>query len=158
MADDVTPSPLLTLITEARDGRLLVRIDPEEFARVEFECNSFKETIREIQKDMEQVSRIGTWGFGDHPGTILTSAPTMATRFRAKAMGHPSGDDFHAVLEEHWLAVEDIRRLHATIRDRFIAQDQDFAARFQAETARLDQLSDPHGQPGITGPLPGAVR
>ncbi|MEU7140482.1 hypothetical protein ABZ942_13610 [Nocardia sp. NPDC046473] len=156
MADEPVPGPLTSLITEANEGRLSLRMSPEGFAKIERECVYFQDhVIREIQQDVRDISRIGTWGFGDHAGSTLTSAPTMANRFRAKSMGHPSGDDFYTVLEEHWRAVEDIRQLHATIRDRFIAQDAEFAARFNAEVARLDQLANPSGQPGVTGPVPG---
>ncbi|MFI6040292.1 hypothetical protein ACIA8C_01585 [Nocardia sp. NPDC051321] len=155
MADQPAPSPLASLITEAKDGRLAVRMDPEGFAKLDRECTDFQETIRKIQQSMRDIGRIGTWGFGDHPGSTLTSAPTMANRFRAKASDHPGGDDFKTVLEEHWRAVEDIRQLHAAIRDRYIAQDTEFAARFKAEIARLDQLPDRNGQPGVTGPIPG---
>lgn len=155
MADEGAPGPLKGLIDEGRDGRLSVRMTPEDFAKLDRECGNFQEVIRELQGDVRRISGITTWGFGDHPGSMLTSAPTMANRFRAKSHGHPGGDDFHTVLEEHWRAVEDIRQLHATIRDRFIAQDVDFAARFNAEIARLDQLPDRNGQPGVTGPIPG---
>ncbi|MFD6162436.1 hypothetical protein ACFWF7_01540 [Nocardia sp. NPDC060256] len=155
MADEGAQSPLKSLIDEGRDGRLSVRMSAEDFAKLDRECTNFQEVIREIQTDVMRISSISTWGFGDHPGSMLTSAPTMANRFRAKSNGHPGGDDFYTVLDEHWRAVEDIRQLHATIRDRFIAQDADFAARFKAEIARLDQLPDPNGQPGVTGPIPG---
>ncbi|MFI7003492.1 hypothetical protein [Nocardia sp. NPDC050175] len=155
MADEAPPSPLASLITQARDGAVSVRMEPEQFAKIEYECNAFKEVIRDIQKDVQQVARIGTWGFGDQSGSKLTSAPTMANRFRAKSMGHPGGDDFNTVLDEHFRAVEDIRQLHATIRDRFLAQDAEWSARFNAEIARLNQFPDRNGQPGVTGPIPG---
>lgn len=155
MADEGAQSPLKSLIDAGRDGQLSVRMTPEDFAKLDRECGNFMEVIRDIQADVKQISGTATWGFGDHPGSPLTSAPTMANRFRAKSDGHPGGDDFYTVLDEHWRAVEDIRQLHATIRDRFIAQDADFAARFKAEIARLDQLPDRNGQPGVTGPIPG---
>ncbi|MFD3596762.1 hypothetical protein ACFWU5_28950 [Nocardia sp. NPDC058640] len=133
-------TPLTSLITEAKNGNLTVRMDPEEFAKIEYECQAFKTTIVAIQANIDDVAKIQTWGFGDHGGSILTSAQTMADRFRKIANGSQGGNDFHTVLKEHWEAVEDIRLLHVAVRDRFIAEDEAFATRFNAETARLDQI------------------
>ncbi|MEV0687195.1 hypothetical protein AB0I35_25330 [Nocardia sp. NPDC050378] len=132
-------TPLASLISEAKSGNLTVRMDPESFARIEYECEAFKTTIKNIQRSVGDLTNIQTWGFGDHEGSFLTSAPTMADRFRKIAKGSESGNDFHTVLQEHWTAVEDIRLLHVAIRERFVAEDESFAARFNAETARLDQ-------------------
>ncbi|WP_433657908.1 hypothetical protein ACQPW1_39350 [Nocardia sp. CA-128927] len=138
MADDAQPSPLANLITEAREGRLNVRMEPEEFAKIDHECENFKElVIREIQRTMTEISQITTWGIGDHAGSQLTSAPTMAQRFREKAQGGP--DSFYDVLEEHYRIVEDIRLLHQEVRNRFMGQDGQWAARFQAELTSLEQ-------------------
>ncbi|WP_147403922.1 hypothetical protein [Nocardia panacis] len=126
------------LIAEAKSGALSVRMSPEEFARIDHECRRFvKETIREVQNDMREISKIDKWGFGDHPDSKLTSAPTMARRFREKAMGQPDGNDFYTILEEHKSAVESIRQLFGAMRDRYIAQDSTLAARFKAESERL---------------------
>ncbi|MFE3546477.1 hypothetical protein ACFXK0_26235 [Nocardia sp. NPDC059177] len=137
-------TPLGPLITEAKNGSLTVRMDPEEFAKIEYECAAFQATIKQIQTKIDDVSKLQTWGFGDHAGSQLTSATTMAERFRKKSKGQEDGNDFHTVLQEHWDAVEDIRLLHVAIRDRYIAEDESFAARFTAETERLDQLPGGH--------------
>ncbi len=142
-------SPLANLITESRNGQLTVRMDPEEFARVDRECANFQKVIRDLQRTMKEVSDISTWGFGDHQDSNLTSAQTIADRFRKKSMG--GENNFHAILEEHWLVVEDIRELHVAIRDQFMAVDESFAARFHAEAERLAPLTDSNGQPGVTG-------
>ncbi|MGW5573250.1 hypothetical protein ACWEVD_18810 [Nocardia thailandica] len=136
----VDSTPLGPLITLAQNGELSVRMEPEEFAKIEYECQAFKTTIRQIQEKIDGVSRLQTWGFGDHAGSNLSSATTIAERFRKKSSGQDDGNDFHTVLDEHWAAVEDIRLLHSTIRDRFVLVDTDFAARFAAEAARLDQV------------------
>ncbi|MGW0248005.1 hypothetical protein ACWDYH_15365 [Nocardia goodfellowii] len=145
-------SPLAKLIAEGRDGQLTVRMDPEEFAKVDRECTTFQTVIRDLQTAMNEISGISTWGFGDHQGSNLTSAQVIASRFRAKSQG--GENNFNSILEEHWLVVEDIRLLHAAIRDRFMAEDESFAARFHAEVENLERLSDPSGQPGVTGPIP----
>ncbi|MFI9509251.1 hypothetical protein [Nocardia sp. NPDC052566] len=112
-------------------------MDPEEFAKIDYECEKFKLVIQDIQQDMREISEIATWGIGDHTGSQLTSAPTMAKRFREKAMG--GSDDYHTVLEEHYKIVEDIRVLHEVMRDRYIATDADWAARFRAQLTSLQQ-------------------
>jgi hypothetical protein len=138
MADDAQPSPLANLITEAREGRLKVRMEPEEFARIDHECENFKELIiRDIQRTMTSISQIETWGIGDHTSSQLTSAPIMAKRFREKAQG--GSDSFYDVLEQHYRIVEDIRLLHEEIRNRFMEQDEQWAARFQAELTSLER-------------------
>ncbi|WP_120043139.1 hypothetical protein [Nocardia panacis] len=126
------------LIAEAKTGALTLRMSPEDFARIDHECVLFvKEVIRDVQNDMIEISKIEKWGFGDHPDSMLTSAPTMARRFREKAMGQPDGNDFYTILSAHKRTVDSIRQLFAAMRDRYIAHDEDFATRFKAESERL---------------------
>lgn len=132
-----TTSPFTGLIEEARSGALNLRMEPEEFARLDRECTEFETVIRQIQQTMTDISNINTWGFGDNSESGLTSARVMAHRFRTKARG---GDDsFYDVLEEHYVIVEDIRTLHQLIRERFTAADEEWATRFNAEAAALGQ-------------------
>lgn len=135
MVEPPPKTPLAHLITDARSGALGVRMDPEDFARVECECRAFQEVIREIQTSVDEVSQVETWGIGDHPGSRLTSAPVLAARFRTKSRGTPGS--FYEVLDEHWQVVEDIRALHAAVRDRLVQADDEFAARLRAELTRL---------------------
>ncbi|MFC9897988.1 hypothetical protein ACFVMC_30215 [Nocardia sp. NPDC127579] len=140
MAEDSEPGLGTDVLGAASAGKLRVWMDPEQFARIEYECNSFKRVIEEISAEMRSISEIAVWGFGDD-SYDLTSAPVMAARFRGKAAGHETGDDFVSVLAEHLSVVEEIRTLHALARERYLAQDAELAARFRAELARLDQLS-----------------
>ncbi|WP_405164975.1 hypothetical protein OG203_07635 [Nocardia sp. NBC_01499] len=137
MADDPKPTPLANLITEAREGRLVVRMEPEEFAAIDHECTRFKEVIAAVQQDMLAISQIQTWGFGDHPGSGLMGAPALGQQFRDKANGGP--DSHFAVLEEHFGVVEDIRRLHEEVRNRLMEHDDAWAARFRNTLASLEQ-------------------
>lgn len=130
------PSTFSGLIEQAQVGALKLRMEPEEFARIDHECTEFQSVIRSIQTEMTFVSQIQTWGFGDHANSGLSSARVMADRFRTKARG--GEDSFYDVLEEHYKIVEDIRVLHQVIRDRFMAEDEAWAARFNAEVAALD--------------------
>ncbi|MFI6172975.1 hypothetical protein ACIBCN_39785 [Nocardia sp. NPDC051052] len=137
MADDPKPTPLANLITEAREGRLTVRMKPEEFAKIDHECTHFKEVIRAVQQDMTAISQVQTWGFGDHPGSGLMGAPSLAKQFRDKAQGGP--DSHYEVLEEHLGVVEDIRQLHEAVRNRLMEHDDEWAARFRTALASLEQ-------------------
>ncbi|MEV0332080.1 hypothetical protein [Nocardia sp. NPDC050717] len=136
MAGENDQSAFSGLIEQARGGSLNLRMEPEEFARIERECTEFQTAIGQIQQVMTDISKIETWGFGDHANSGLSSARVMADRFRSKARG--GEDSFFDVLEEHYAIVEDIRVLHQVIRDRFMAEDEAWAARFQAEVAALD--------------------
>ncbi|GEM29745.1 hypothetical protein NN3_07520 [Nocardia neocaledoniensis NBRC 108232] len=136
MAGDDGQSVFSGMIEQARVGSLNLRMEPEEFARIDRECTEFQTTIGQIQQSMTDISKIATWGFGDHANSGLSSARVMADRFRTKARG--GEDSFYDVLEEHYKIVEDIRVLHQVIRDRFMAEDEAWAARFNAEVAALD--------------------
>ncbi|MFD3596641.1 hypothetical protein ACFWU5_28315 [Nocardia sp. NPDC058640] len=127
------------LIEQARAGALTLRMEPEEFARLDRECTEFQTVIGQIQQTMTDISNINTWGFGDNAESGLTSARVMANRFRNKARG--SDDSFYDVLEEHYIIVEDIRILHQLIRDRFMAADEEWASRFNAEATGLAQAA-----------------
>ncbi|MFC6013459.1 hypothetical protein [Nocardia lasii] len=125
------------MIEQARAGALTVRMEPEEFARLDRECTEFQTVIGQIQQTMTDISAINTWGFGDNAESGLTSARVMAFRFRDKARG--GTDSFYDVLEEHYIIVEEIRVLHQLIRDRFMAADEEWAARFTTEATALAQ-------------------
>ncbi|RJO76632.1 hypothetical protein D5S18_10165 [Nocardia panacis] len=141
MADQEKPGQLAGLIAEAAEGRLNLRMSPEEFARIDRECAHFVDhVIADVQSEMKYVAGINLWGFGDHPDSLLTSAPAMAERFRKKAMGQEDGNSFATVLTENAHAVEEIRQLFAAMRDRYIEQDRHFADRFHTEAARIDKL------------------
>ncbi|MGW5320063.1 hypothetical protein [Nocardia thailandica] len=137
MAEGAASSPFGGFIAEAQAGSLSLRMEPEDFARIDHECQAFQQVIRTIQTTTTEISQIKTWGFGDHSGTNLTSAPIMAARFREKSRG--SDNSFHAVLELHYARVEEIRQLHEVIRQRFVAADEEWAARYNAEIAALEQ-------------------
>lgn len=51
-----SPDPLAKLITEARAGRLNLRIEPEQFVYIEQDCQRFKDLIRYMQREAEYRS------------------------------------------------------------------------------------------------------
>lgn len=64
MADSTTPPqrPLEGLINDAKEGRLTVnfnqdvRVNAEEFAYIERDCQAFKDSIRNIQQIAKEIS------------------------------------------------------------------------------------------------------
>ncbi|MGQ4617318.1 hypothetical protein [Nocardia sp. R7R-8] len=139
--DSPLPRPLANLINEARDGRLAVRMDPEQFVYVDRDCEFFKGRIRDIQRIMTDISRMEDWGLGEHyhgnSGKELVSGKTMVKRYREKARGSQNGA--YEVMESHLQVVEDIQNLFRTIRDRYAQQDADWAARYRDLESSLPQ-------------------
>ncbi|RBO86877.1 hypothetical protein [Nocardia puris] len=157
MSDNDTPSPLANLITEAREGRLGLRIEPEDFVYIDRDCTRFLELIENMQREAEDIANIeaSQWGIGaDVP--MLTSAQTLVSRFKEKAKG--SDNSVYAVLDEHYKIVQDIQTLHNVIKDRYIAADAEFAQRVNALLERLPEHPTPiravPSQPGVTTASP----
>ncbi|TQM28899.1 hypothetical protein [Nocardia bhagyanarayanae] len=147
--------PIANLITDAREGRLGLRMEPEDFVYIDRDCERFKLAIRAMQHEAQAISEIdkAQWGIGAD-NAILTSAQTLVDRFRTKGKG--SDNSIHAILEDHFRIVEDIQTLHREIRQRYVDADADFAARVNKILARLpEQLTpiDPaQSKPGVGQP------
>lgn len=155
MAEDTAPRPIANLITEAREGRLQLRIEPEDFVYIDRDCERFKRLIRTMQGEAEAISQIEKqqWGIGAD-NAILTSAQTLVDRFRTKGKG--SDNSIHAILEDHFRIVEDIQTLHREIRQRYVDTDATFAARVNNLLAQLPEQPTPidpaQSQPGVGQP------
>ncbi|MBF6211703.1 hypothetical protein IU433_16580 [Nocardia puris] len=153
MSDDEAPSPLANLITEAREGRLGLRIEPEDFVYIDRDCQRFLDLIDTMKDEAEAISNIenSQWGIGADV-EMLTSAQTLVSRFKEKAKG--SDNSVYALLDEHYKIVQDIQTLHNVIKDRYIAADAEFAQRVNALLERLPDRPTPIravlSQPGIT--------
>jgi hypothetical protein len=134
---------LATFVNEAREGRLLVRMDPEQFVYVDRDCEFFKAKIRDIQQMMTDIAQQQTWGLGEQyrskSGNELVSGKTMVKRYREKARG--SQNSVYAVMESHYRVVEDIQDLFRTIRERYSQQDADWGARYRELEATLPPRS-----------------
>lgn len=143
------------LITEVREGRLGLRIEPEEFVYIDRDCERFKMLIRRMQREAEAISQIenAQWGIGADK-SMLTSAQTLVTRFREKGKG--SDNSVFAVLEQHYHIVDDIQTLHREIRQRYEQADADFAARVSNLLSRLPEQPTPidpvQSKPGVGQP------
>ncbi|MFR9751423.1 hypothetical protein ACL02S_10340 [Nocardia sp. 004] len=163
-AEGTAAGPLANLITEAREGRLGLRVEPEDFVYIDRDCQRFMDLIQAMQSKAKEIADIenGGWGLGeDNPR--LTSAQTLVGRFREKAKG--SDNSVHAVLEKHYQIVEGIQTLHREICQRYMQADSEFAARVQDLLARLPEQPAPidparsepgKGQPEVAAAVPRA--
>ncbi|MFQ6397683.1 hypothetical protein ACLMAJ_30095 [Nocardia sp. KC 131] len=138
--DDKSPAtPLANLISDAREGRLSVRMDLEKFVYIDRDCDYFKDQIRQIQRTMTQVSRQEKWGLGEgylaQGDRDLFSAKTMVHRWREKSQG--SENSVYAVMESHHKVIEDFQTLFRTVRERITSVDTDQAAKYQDLEANL---------------------
>ncbi|MFE7800367.1 hypothetical protein [Nocardia sp. NPDC057440] len=142
--DDKTPaSPLANLITEAREGRLAVRMDLEKFVYVDRDCEYFKGAIRQIQRIMFDVYKQDKWGLGEdfvpQGERDLISAKTMVNRWRQKSKGSENGNSVFDVMESHYKVIEDFQTLFRTVRERITSADTDQAARYRDLETNLPQ-------------------
>ncbi|WP_405165578.1 hypothetical protein OG203_11045 [Nocardia sp. NBC_01499] len=137
--EEKPPRPLANLVSEAREGRLKVRMDPEQFVYVDRDCEFFKDRIRDIQQTMTDIAQQDTWGLGEHyqgnGGKDLVSGKTMVKRYREKARGSQNG--VYEVMESHYQVVEDIQDMFRAIRDRYSQQDAEWGARYRELEATL---------------------
>ncbi|MEV6339474.1 hypothetical protein [Nocardia vinacea] len=164
-SDTATPSsagPLASAIKDAQDGKLTVsfsnevRVNADEFVYIERDCKAFKKEIRDLQQIAVAISDRKHWGLGETTDG-MTSAATLVARFRGKAkIVNPATDSANNVfdiLQQHYEIVDDIQTLHRTIAQKYIEQDQEFAARYNELTANVEpsQIGTPT-QLGVTTP------
>ncbi|MGY4100131.1 hypothetical protein ACW2Q0_11350 [Nocardia sp. R16R-3T] len=139
--DKTSASPLANLITEARDGRLTIRMDLEKFVYIDRDCEYFKEQIQQIQTTMTRISKQDKWGLGEkfekQGDRDLVSAKTMVQRWREKSDG--AANSVFAVMESHYKVIDDFQTLFRTVRERITGVDTDQAARYTDLEANLPQ-------------------
>lgn len=161
VSEDGQVRPLAGLIEQAREGRLSVnfgvgsgdsvRVNAEEFVGIDRACDSFLQLIRDLQGLAFDISERERWDLGEaHPD--LLSGQTLVSRFRTKAVGAEDGNAVHEILEQHYRIVEDIRRVHQLIAQRYLDTDAEFASRYNELVATL-----PPPSPTQLGADPGAV-
>ncbi|MFG1768149.1 hypothetical protein [Nocardia salmonicida] len=139
-------TPLESLIQEAKNGGLSVsfntdvRVNADEFVYMERDCEAFLDAIEDMQAQAKNIAKREKWGLGEStPG--LTSASTLVGWFRGKANkvggATDSDNNVNDILQQHHSIVVDIRDLHREIAKRYIAQDQEFAARYNELSANV---------------------
>lgn len=144
MGDDqaTIPRPLANVLTEAREGRLAIGLNPEDFVYIDRDCNFFKDQIRDIQQIVDDVSRQEHWGLGETNDRMI-SARTLVARFKEKAKGAGDGNSVWQIMEQHYRIVEDIQEVHRLVRERMMQEDSAFAARFTELNVSLPERPPP---------------
>ncbi len=107
---------------------------------MERDCEAFLDEIEGLQRRAQAIAKREKWGLGEQTGG-LTSATTVVDRFRSKAgtSGRASDSDnnLHSILQQHLDIVVDIRDLHREIAKRYMATDEEFAARYNELSANV---------------------
>ncbi|WP_328406243.1 hypothetical protein [Nocardia sp. NBC_00403] len=141
--DKTSASPLANLITEAREGRLTVRMDLERFVYIDRDCEYFKDQIVDIQATMTRISNQDKWDLGEHftpqGERDLVSGKTMVKRWREKSQSTQNPNNIYKVLESHYKVIEDFQTLFRTVRERITGVDTDQAARYHDLETNLPQ-------------------
>ena len=163
--ESTTPSsagPLASAIKDAQDGKLTVsfgnevRVNADEFVYIERDCQAFKDEITALQIVAQNISRREHWGLGETTDG-MSSANTLVARFRGKAkivnQATDSANNVFDILQQHYQIVDDIQNLHRTIAQKYVEQDQEFAARYNElkANAETSQIGTPT-QLGVTTP------
>ena len=144
MADE-GKRPFQDQIDAAREGRLTmsfssdVRVNAEEFVYMDRDCDAMKLSIRDLQEIADRIADREVWGLGEAPDSWIKSGKVLVNRFRTKAKGDESGNDAHTILEQHYQIVDGIQELHRAIAERYVATDEEFAARYNEVMASAPQ-------------------
>ncbi|MFI6778761.1 hypothetical protein [Nocardia sp. NPDC050412] len=170
-SDTTTPSagPLASAIKDAQDGKLTVsfsnevRVNADEFVYIERDCQAFKDEIRALQAIAKSIADRKSWGLGETTDG-MTSAATLVARFRGKAKivdpATDSDNNVYDILQQHYDIIDDIQNLHRTIAQKYVEQDQEFAARYNELKANVDasQIGTPTQLGVISAPAVGASK
>ncbi|AXK88973.1 hypothetical protein SAMN05421776_105209 [Nocardia farcinica] len=127
MSEDQSPRPMANMLTAAREGALSVAMTPEDFVYIDRDCEFFKNTIRQIQRHVANISEQSHWGLGED-NAELVSARTVVERFRKKARDGDRGNSVWAIMEQHYQIVEDIQAVYRLVRERMMQADSEFAS------------------------------
>ncbi len=146
MADGTQPAasrPLASLITDAKEGRLSIRMDLEKFVYIDRDCDYFIIQIRKIKQNMDDISRQPHWGLGEDfpPGgdRDLVSAKTMVNRWKNKSRSGNGSNNFYDTLESHIQTVQDFQTLFRTVREQMTDHDSAQAAKYKQLESSLPQ-------------------
>lgn len=162
-SDTPTPSasPLASAITDAQDGNLTVsfsnevRVNADEFVYIERDCQAFKDEIQYLQRIADRISNRKNWGLGETTDG-MSSANTLVARFRGKAkivdQATDSDNNVYDILQQHYQIADDIQTLHHTIAQKYVEQDQEFAARYNELQANVEDSKI--GTPTQLGVIP----
>ncbi|MEV2224538.1 hypothetical protein AB0E01_32330 [Nocardia vinacea] len=140
--------PLTSAIKDAQDGKLTVsfsnevRVNAAEFVYIERDCQAFKDEIGRLQQIAQGISHREHWGLGETTEG-MTSAATLVTRFRGKAKivdpATDSDNNVFDILQQHYQIVDDIQNLHHAIAQKYVEQDEKFAAAYNELKANAER-------------------
>ncbi|WP_336085278.1 hypothetical protein [Nocardia sp. SSK8] len=139
-------TPLESLVQEAKNGGLTVsfspdiRVNADEFVYMERDCTAFLDEIISMQTQAQAIASREKWGLGESTEG-LSSAATLVGWFRGKAgktgAATDSANNVADILQQHYDIVVDIRDIHREIAKRYMAQDEEFAARYNELSANV---------------------
>lgn len=132
MTDDSGSRVFGPLIEQAKSGSVSLNVEPQAFLALDRALQQRKTEIQTIQKLVQQVRTHGAWGLGEN-ASILTSAHTIAQRFRDKSSG--GANNAYDTLQDHWRTADEMQTLFRAIRDRLQQTDSEFAAKLRAAQA-----------------------
>lgn len=127
------------LVEGAKTGAVSLKVDPAVFLALDKALEHRKTELRLIRATVQKIAEQESWGLGEK-SEHLTSAQTIVSRFRQKAVG--GANNAKDTLDGHWQAADELQALFRTIRERFEQTDTAFAQRFKE--LKLAQRPD-HG-------------
>jgi len=148
----VVGHPFTTMLSEASAGNIKIKMDLEQFVHLDRDCETFITLISQIQRMADDVSRVGTWGLGEHTvtddGKKLTSGEALAQRFKTKSRGSNDETDnsVYAMMTAHLQAAKDLQEVYQRIRKQITDHDAEQAAKY----ADLEKNLPP--EPGVSVP------
>ncbi|NUP26489.1 MAG: hypothetical protein HOQ44_07305 [Nocardia sp.] len=129
---------MANMLAAANDGQIAVQMSPEEFIYLERDCETFKISIRQIQRLADEIGDQSHWGLGE-ANDDLFSARAMVGRYKVKAKGAEDGNSVHLIMEQHFKIVEDIQNVFRVMRDQMMQADSEWAAAFNSLNASLPE-------------------
>ncbi len=143
--DAQTPRPFANMLSEASAGNITLRMDLDQFVYIDRDCDTFIGLIEQVMTLADDVSRVPTWGLGEHTvsdaGKKLTSGEAVVQRFKTKSRGsNDNGDNsVYAQMVAHKLAIQDIQETYRRIRKQITDHDSEQAAKYAQLEKTLPQ-------------------
>ena len=114
-----------TLIGEATNGDLTVKLDPQGFVQIDQACEQYKAELKVVRLGVQRIKQHEDWGLGETVAD-MTSARDLVNHFRGKAAGGPN--NAYDVLQEYIDTADQVQAMFKTIRDNYARTDDGFAA------------------------------
>jgi hypothetical protein len=135
-SDFTAKRPFANMLNAASTGGIKIKMDLDQFVHLDRDCQTFLDLIAQIQTLAANVSKVDTWGLGEHTvtddGKKLTSGEALVRRFKTKSRGSNDQIDnsVYAMMLAHQKAVEDIQNTYRSIRKQITDHDAEQAAKY----------------------------